>query len=78
MSPEGVVSEAAKGYRQKPEDNGRAGAGGSFLFVFEAVAPGETELRFFYERPWENEEPARTAVYILKVSSDGMITVKNL
>ena len=75
MSPEGIVRESARGHREKPGDDGGV-TGKSFLFVFEAFAPGETELRFTYRRPWENEEPVRTAVYILKAHQNGTITVR--
>jgi predicted secreted protein len=77
MSPEGIVIESAKGRRQKGNES-RAEDGGSFLFVFEAVAQGETEIRFSYGRQLENEEPVQTAVYILKTHGDGTITVKKL
>ena len=77
MSPEGIVVESAKG-RMRKGDESRAGDDGSFLFVFEAVAQGETEIRFSYGRQLENEEPVRTAVYILKAHSNGTITVKKI
>ena len=73
MSPEGIVRESAKGHRQKPDDKDRVGAESSFLFVFEGIEPGETELRFTYERPWENKEPFRTSIYIMKVNTELLI-----
>jgi len=33
------------------------GAGGTFTFRFEAVAPGQTLLRLVYHRPWETDVP---------------------
>ncbi|MDR1390257.1 MAG: protease inhibitor I42 family protein [Treponema sp.] len=45
----------------------RAGAGGSFTFVFEPLKPGTTTLRFSYARPWESRPPSAGAVYVITV-----------
>jgi inhibitor of cysteine peptidase len=34
---------------------GGVGAGGRQVFHFQALAPGETEIRCVYKRPWEAE-----------------------
>ena len=41
----------------KPDAPGRIGAGGKMTFKFQAVAAGETALKFGYKRPWEKKEP---------------------
>jgi len=38
-------------------DSSLLGAGGLFLFRYEAVAPGPQAFRFAYARPWESGEP---------------------
>ena len=34
----------------------KVGAGGVFVFPYQAVGPGETTLRLIYHRPWEEDE----------------------
>jgi inhibitor of cysteine peptidase len=47
----------------------RVGAGGSQEIVVEGVAPGRTELRLGYTRPWEDGvAPAATATFDISVS----------
>jgi len=47
--------------------SGATGSGGEFIFAFEAKAPGKTELRLVYCRPWEKgTKPAESfAVTVL-------------
>jgi inhibitor of cysteine peptidase len=40
-------------YETDPNAEGLVGAGGTFTFTFEAVAPGQTTLELVYRRPWE-------------------------
>lgn len=42
------------------------GAGGTEIFEFSASSSGETEIKFFYHRPWE-EEPIETRMFKIKV-----------
>lgn len=67
----GAISSGNPG-EASPGISGRTGAGGRFIFVFEGLTPGETELRFRYSRPWEsNTEPLKTEVYVLRVEANG-------
>lgn len=44
------------------------GAGGEEVWVFKAVARGETQIHMEYVRPWEKgQAPARTATYSIVV-----------
>lgn len=63
--PEGIVKEVSHDYKTDRSGNVNAdGAGGTFSFVFEAVAAGEAEITFSYRRPWEEGvEPVYTVVY---------------
>lgn len=36
---------------------GLVGAGGSQVFIFRALAPGDTHLEAVYARPWEKDQP---------------------
>jgi inhibitor of cysteine peptidase len=61
------------------------GAGGTFTFRFEAVAPGQTTLRLVYHRPWETGiPPERTFEVTVDVSpsaqpeSEGALSVAEL
>jgi predicted secreted protein len=46
-------------YRPEPHPETTVGYGGTFLFRYEAVAPGIQAFRFVYRRPWESVEPER-------------------
>ena len=64
MTVEGIVRELSNEYVRNSD-----GAGGMFVFTFEAVGDGESELLFSYLRPWEEEEPpVETAIYRAVVS----------
>jgi inhibitor of cysteine peptidase len=72
---EGIVKEVSSGYL--PSTPGLVGSGGQFVFVFEGVSPGETELRFSYARPWEKATPVEFRSYILLVDNELNITLDN-
>lgn len=38
-----------------PSQKDLIGAGGTEVFTFQALKPGETEIKFSYLRPWEKE-----------------------
>ena len=40
-------------YRSSSDE---VGAGGVFIFPYQATGPGETTLRLVYHRPWEKDE----------------------
>ncbi|MDR1904645.1 MAG: protease inhibitor I42 family protein [Treponema sp.] len=74
---EGIVRELSVEYIKKETAAGAVGSGGIFVFVFEALAPGETELRFVYKRPWENVDgPVQEAVYLVKVDANKRISAE--
>jgi inhibitor of cysteine peptidase len=70
---EGIVKEISADYIKKETAPGIVGSGGMFVFLFEGLAPGETELRFVYSRPWDAANPAREAIYLVRVDADRKI-----
>jgi inhibitor of cysteine peptidase len=73
--PEGIVREVSNEYRRDTA-KGAVGTGGQFVFVFEALSRGETELRFIYARPWEKDAPpAESVSYTLRVNGAKKITL---
>lgn len=66
-----ILKEVSNEY--KVDDEKLTGSGGVFEFVFEGQAPGEADLTFSYQRPWEEEAPVATVVYRVGVNSDGSI-----
>ena len=64
MSPEGVVREVSNEYIADKTDKAVVGSSGKFIFTFEALTAGETELIFSYLRVWEEDTPAsETIIY---------------
>ena len=77
MSPEGVAREVSSEYIPDTTNAAAVGSGGKFVFVFEAVAPGEAELSFSYLRVWEeNIPPLRTLTYKLIVDDKNSLTMR--
>jgi len=71
MAPEGIVREVSNEYIPSNTSRDAVGSGGKFVFVFEAIASGETELFFKYLREWETEIPAsKIMIYKLAVDSE--------
>ncbi|HEY7240520.1 MAG TPA: protease inhibitor I42 family protein [Burkholderiales bacterium] len=65
---ESLTRLAAGEYSQDVGADGKAGAGGTESWYFQAAASGEEELRFEYRRPWEEHVPAaKSANYTVKV-----------
>jgi inhibitor of cysteine peptidase len=50
-------------YRPTSMDTGMVGAGGLYLFRFEAVDVGSQAFRFVYQRPWESTDSDREFVF---------------
>ena len=74
MSQQGVIREVSQVYTADKASKGMTGSGGKFVFTFEAIAPGETELFFSYLRPWEKDTPAqKTVIYKAKVDSSNVL-----
>jgi predicted secreted protein len=56
LEPEGIVKEVFAEYRSDASQH-RVGSGGTFVFSFEGIAPGQSTLTFRYARPWESVVP---------------------
>jgi len=54
--PSAEILRPLPGEPYRPESS-LIGAGGTFLFRYEAVGPGEVTLNFVYHRPWERTPP---------------------
>jgi predicted secreted protein len=78
MEPDGIAQEISLEYRSASGAANRAGSGGVFVFTFESIKPGSTELRFSYARPWKSDvEPAKTKSYKLTVDESGKIALSD-
>ena len=76
MSPEGILRELSNEYVPDKAGSGIVGSGGKFIFTFEAISPGETELVFSYLRPWELAVPAiNTVIYKAVVDDKNNLTL---
>lgn len=50
-------------------DSDLTGAGGTYTFVFEAMAPGEAVLKLEYARPWESVPAEKTFTVTVRVGT---------
>lgn len=57
----------AKNYTVPRKDRDRNGAGGTETWTFAAPEPGQTNLRFVYQRPWETRPPIDSATFRVRV-----------
>ena len=74
-----IVREVSNEYIPKKSDKMIVGSGGDFLFVFEGLKEGETELIFEYARPWEKDiKPIKSKRYIFKVDSNKKISYSEI
>lgn len=70
-----VISEQDAGIlRQMGEptyvpDSDLVGAGGTYMFTFEAMAPGQAVLQLEYARPWESVPPEKTFTVTVRVET---------
>jgi inhibitor of cysteine peptidase len=55
--PRGASPVLLAGEEVDRPDPSRVGGSATQRFRFEAVEPGELELRFFYRRPWGSDPP---------------------
>lgn len=70
---DGIVRKVSSEYKTEKSDI--VGAGGTFVFVFEGITQGETELTFEYSRSWEKGiKPIETKIYVFKVDSSKRIS----
>ena len=76
MKPEGIVREVSNEYIQNNTDENVAGAGGKFVFIFEAISTGEAELVFSYLRVFEEGiPPIQTVTYKAIVDNSKNLTL---
>ena len=76
ISPEGVVREVSNEYIPNQNAQKLVGAGGKFVFTFEAIAEGEAELIFSYLRVWEKDiPPLETVIYKAIVDNKKNLTL---
>lgn len=61
----------------KTEEHGvaLAGQGGTQFYLYRAVKSGTTTITFTYQRPWEQEPPAKTYVAVVVVANDLSVQV---
>jgi len=74
--PDGVVKEVGSDYVTDEAPENMVGVGGTFMFTFESIAPGEAEVTFLYLREWEDEEYPERAVYRATVDEEGTLTME--
>jgi predicted secreted protein len=73
MKDQGIVREVSRVYVLDQGDSGLVGQGGAFEYTYEAVADGETEIRFIYSRPWEKGvEPVSAETYTFTVKKGAL------
>mmetsp|Transcript_8788 Transcript_8788/g.18786 ORF Transcript_8788/g.18786 Transcript_8788/m.18786 type:complete len:113 (-) Transcript_8788:1533-1871(-) len=61
-----VVNDGKHGF--EVSNPGTCGSGGTFIFRFRGKAPGSTDLRFVYVRPWEKHSYTTTVPNVLHVT----------
>ena len=76
MSPENIIREVSNEYIANRTGSNIVGSGGKFVFVFEPINTGESELVFSYLRPWEeNTPPLRTETFKAIVDNNNNLTL---
>ena len=60
---ESFIKLVSSNYMQNPQTENMVGSGGTQNFEFSALKSGETEMTFYYVRPWEKDNPAETKTY---------------
>jgi len=77
ISPENIIRCVYEDYIQDNNKEGIAGAGGTQIFLFEAVAEGEAEIVFSYLREWETGvPPEKTVAYKAIVDNKNNLALK--
>ncbi|MGD0539619.1 MAG: protease inhibitor I42 family protein [Verrucomicrobiota bacterium] len=66
-----VVANGTATYTSDP--GGGAGVGGTYLFPFSGVKPGQTTLAFAYSQPWNPASPAQTFLVTINVAADDVL-----
>jgi len=76
--PDGIIKEISSDYKQDFNPLGKNGVGGTFIFKFESVAPGEATITFEYYRDWEDDPPVDTVVYLVTVDEGLTLTMTEI
>jgi inhibitor of cysteine peptidase len=66
-----VVTNGPATYTSDP--GGGAGVGGTYLFPFTGVKPGQAALAFAYSQPWNPGSPAQTFLVTINVVADDVL-----
>ena len=66
-----VVANGTATYTSDP--GGGAGVGGTYLFPFSGVKPGQTTLALAYSQPWNPASPAQTFLVTINVAADDVL-----
>jgi predicted secreted protein len=67
--PQGASPVVLAGEEVDRPDPSRVGGSATPRFSFEAVEPGELELRFVYRRPWESDPPLEEEIVSVVVTA---------
>lgn len=70
-----VFAQTDSKYVTDESAEGLVGAGGVQHFYFKASSPGETQIKFAYERPWENSVPISVVRCTLTADENMKVTV---
>jgi inhibitor of cysteine peptidase len=60
---ESIIKLVSSNYIPNPQTENLVGSGGTQNFEFSALKSGETEMTFYYIRPWEKDNPAETKIF---------------
>lgn len=78
MDTQGIVKEIENNYVTDHNPKGLSGVGGTYIFAFEGVSPGEVKLHFVYSRSWEEDQPpVEEIIYTLVIDKEGCISELN-
>jgi len=76
MTQEGIVRYNPNKDDYKPFNTGLAGSPGIYIFTFEAVAPGTTQLNFLHHDRFDNTKaPNKGAYCVATVDADLNLTI---
>jgi len=74
--PEDIVRKISSDFVPHKSGGKIVGSGGKFVFTFEGITPGETELVFSYLRAWEmGIPPVETVTYRATVNEKKYLTI---
>ncbi len=77
IEDDSIIKIVDESYYGKETDDEIVGLEGEYKFVFEALKPGETTIKFKYMRTWEQEDVLYEYVISLNVNDKLKISKKN-